>query len=88
MHDDLDHVSFAEWLIELNACAVKAGYKGQPLVRITGQLCWYGDYESGIPPEKALKIVEKETKEFASDYQNILSNEINVLRVCAVLFCD
>ena len=71
MRDDLDYISFAEWLIELNACAVKAGYKGQPLVLITGQLCWHTDYESGVSPEEALRVAEKDEMKFALDYQNI-----------------
>ena len=71
MECDLDHISFAEWLIELNACAVKAGYKGQPLVQITGQLCWYADYESGVSPEDALKQGAKDGLEFVSSYSMI-----------------
>jgi hypothetical protein len=56
MIDDLDHISFAEWLIALNACAVKAGYKGEPLVIITGQLEWHPFYEDGVSPADALAL--------------------------------
>ncbi len=68
MFDDLDHISFAEWLIELNACAVKAGYKGEALVKITGQLEWHHFYEDGTTPEAALEIAAKDGVVFGIEY--------------------
>jgi hypothetical protein len=69
MIDDLDHISFAEWLIALNACAVKAGYKtDEPFVQITGQLCWHSFYEAGVPPSVAINTAAMEGAEFGADY--------------------
>jgi hypothetical protein len=69
MFDDLDHISFAEWLIALNACAVKAGYKNNPpFLRITGQLFWYADYQDGLSPESALEAAAMDGLEFGADY--------------------
>jgi len=69
MQDDLEHVSFAEWLIELNACAVKAGYKGEPITTITGQLEWYHFYEAGLKPRTALERATQDGQEFCPGYQ-------------------
>jgi hypothetical protein len=72
MQDDLERISFAEWLIELNACAAKAGYKGdQTFVQITGQLCWYSYYEEGLTPAAALKIAATLGTEFGADYEDL-----------------
>jgi len=68
MFDDLDHISFAEWLINLNACAIKAGYRGGPFVTITGQLSWHSFYEAGISPKTALRIEEDNAMKFGRDY--------------------
>ncbi|MGB9154081.1 MAG: hypothetical protein WCD70_13460 [Alphaproteobacteria bacterium] len=65
---DPDQISFAEWLVELNALAVKSGYKGQPLVEITGQLEWLYFYESETSPANALKIAENDGIRFGADY--------------------
>ncbi|MDD5585341.1 MAG: hypothetical protein PHY92_00095 [Alphaproteobacteria bacterium] len=72
MQDDLERISFAEWLIELNACAAKAGYKGdQPLVQMTGQLCWYSFYEEGLTPAAVLKIAATTGAEYGADYEEL-----------------
>ena len=69
MFNDLDHISFAEWLIALNACATKAGYKTpKPFVQITGQLFWYADYQVGLTPEAALAAAAKDGLEYGVDY--------------------
>ena len=69
MFDDLDHISFAEWLITLNACATKAGYKNNPpFLRMTGQLFWYADYHHGLTPEAALEAAAKDGLAFGVDY--------------------
>ncbi len=66
---DLDHISFAEWLIRLNSCAIKAGYTGsQPIAQITGQLCWYPFYEGGLTPDAALEAAAQEGEEFGNHY--------------------
>lgn len=71
---DLDHISFAEWLVELNACAVKARYKGPPLTEITGQICWHPHYEEGLAPNTALELAAKEGTEFGQDYMEEISS--------------
>lgn len=68
MRDYLEHISFAEWLIELNICAIKAGYKGQPFTQLTGQLNWYADYESRLVPQDALDNALKDGAEFGEIY--------------------
>jgi len=65
---DLEKVSFAEWLIELNVCAIKAGYKGEPIATITGQLEWYPYYEEGLTPSLALERASGEGQEFGIEY--------------------
>jgi hypothetical protein len=67
--DDLDHVSFAEWLIQLNAYAAEAGYKtGRPLTHLTGQLCWYHFYEDRMTPNEAIETMIRDAIEFGADY--------------------
>ncbi len=65
----LEHISFAEWLVELNACALRAGYKcDQPFARITGILCWHSFYEEGYAPSEALTAAAQEGEKFGTDY--------------------
>jgi hypothetical protein len=68
MQCELDDISFAEWLVELNLCAAKAGYRGDPFVQITGQLCWHSYYEEGLTPSAALEAAAKDGVEFGEDY--------------------
>jgi hypothetical protein len=68
MIDDLDRISFAEWLIDLNACAVRAGYKGAPLVIMTGQLEWHHYYEDGMTPAAALDAAATDGAMFEREY--------------------
>ena len=71
MCEELEQISFAEWLIALNAYAANAGYNGQPLTLITGQLCWHSFYEAGVPPSVALEAAATEGRKFGSDYEDI-----------------
>jgi len=65
---DLDRISFAEWLIQLNACAAKSGYKCPSLTHVTGQLCWLHAYETGLSPHTALVQAEADGIEFGEVY--------------------
>jgi hypothetical protein len=65
---DLDQISFAEWLVDLNKEAALAGYRGRPLVEQTGQMQWLPFYESRTPPAEALKSAELDAKAFGNDY--------------------
>ena len=71
MEIDLEQISFAEWLIALNACAASSGYRGIPFVQITGQLCWYGDYMEGLSPRAALELTAQDGLMFGGDYVHI-----------------
>jgi hypothetical protein len=67
--NDFDHISFAEWLVRLNECAVKAGYRTeQPFTQVTGQLDWHSYYEEGLTPVAALESAPKDGSEFEEDY--------------------
>ena len=68
MFYELETISFAEWLIQLNVYAARAGFKGRPLVEITGQLDWYHFYEDGLGPEAALEVAVVDGMEFGKDY--------------------
>lgn len=69
---DLDHISFAEWLVKLDECAAKAGYTGnQTFTQITGLLSWFSHYEEGQTPETALEMATKDGACFESDYKNL-----------------
>jgi len=70
MLEDFERVSFAEWLIELNACAVNVGYKGGPLAIITGQLEWYQSYIDGLTPPSALDLSAQDGKELGKYYDD------------------
>lgn len=72
MSDNLDYISFAEWLVDLNICAVRAGYKTPHLVKVTGQFCWYPYYEQGMSPSTALEIAANTGKVLGDDYCNEL----------------
>lgn len=67
---DLETVSFAEWLTDLNAEAVRVGFVDQPLVHVTALLCWFADYEAGLTPEEALAEAMSDGEEFGEDYQD------------------
>jgi len=67
---DLDHISFAEWLVKLDKCAAKAGYTGSQLfTQMTGILCWYSFYEEGLTTETALEAFAVESRKFAELYE-------------------
>ena len=68
MTDDPDHISFAEWLIDLNAEAIRTGYMELPFVGCTGQLCWYPDYSAGLKPGEALCRASIDGLQFGFDY--------------------
>jgi len=70
MYHDLDQISFAEWLVELTICAVRAGYKS-PLLIQTGQLCWYPSYVEGLSPLNALRAHERDGRLFGIDYGDV-----------------
>ena len=66
---DLDHISFTEWLVELNSYARDAGYREKLLVDQTGTICWFSYYLEGTDPKEALQMAEQDGMEFGSDYQ-------------------
>lgn len=68
LFDDLDTISFAEWLTELNAEAVRVGFADEPIVHITALLCWFADYEAGLTPQEALEEAINDGEEFGEDY--------------------
>lgn len=65
---DLEAISFAEWLTELNAEAVKAGFTDEPLVHVTALLGWFADYEAGLTPQEALEEAINDGEAFGEDY--------------------
>ncbi len=66
---DLDHISFAEWLVKLDESAAKAGYTGnQTLTQMTGVLSWFSYYEEGLTPKTALDTAATQSGEFEMDY--------------------
>jgi hypothetical protein len=65
---NLETISFAEWLIELNAEAVKIGFVHEPIVHVTALLCWFADYEAGLTPQEALAEAISDGEEFGEDY--------------------
>ena len=67
----LEQISFAEWLIALNATARAQGFKGDPITKITGQLCWYSFYEAGVTPERALAAATRDGEKFGEAYVEI-----------------
>ena len=68
MENNLEEISFAEWLIRLNRVAKWAGYKGRPIVEITGQFEWWHFYETGMHPANALESAENDGAMFGADY--------------------
>ena len=53
-------MTFPEWLLALNAAAVKRGYTGgERFFQGTGEDCWRESYDTGMSPEEAL--IEDET---------------------------
>lgn len=65
---DLETISFAEWLTELNAEAVNIGFADEPIVHVTALLCWFADYEAGLTPQEALEEAISDGEEFGEDY--------------------
>jgi hypothetical protein len=65
---DLEQLSFAEWLIDLNAYARRSGYRGRPLVKITAMLAWSVDYDAGLTPAAALLQAAADGIAFGQDY--------------------
>ena len=65
---DLDHISFTEWLVELNSCAHDTGYRGVPLVNTTGTMCWFSYYLEGVDPSDALDLTAQDGMDFGEDY--------------------
>jgi hypothetical protein len=65
---NLETISFAEWLIELNAEAVNIGFAREPIVQVTALLCWFVDYEAGLTPQQVLAEAISDGEEFGEDY--------------------
>ncbi len=65
---DLDPISFAEWLTELNAEAVRVGFADEPIVHVTALLYWFADYEAGLTPQEALEEAINDGEDFGEDY--------------------
>lgn len=65
---NLEAISFAEWLTELNAEAVKAGFADEPIVHVTALLGWFADYEAGLTPQEALEEAIADGEVFGDDY--------------------
>lgn len=65
---NLETLSFAEWLTELNAEAVNIGFADEPIVHVTALLCWFADYEAGLTPQEALEEAINDGEEFGEDY--------------------
>jgi hypothetical protein len=65
---DLETISFAEWLTELNAEAVNIGFADEPIVHVTALLCWFADYECGMTPQEALEEAIADGEAFGEDY--------------------
>jgi hypothetical protein len=51
-------VEFTEWLIELNAEAIRRGYKSQPLVNQGYEEDWRCYFDDGYTPSHALDADE------------------------------
>ena len=68
LFSDLEAISFAEWLTELNAEALKEGFTDEPLVHVTALLGWFADYEAGLTPEEALDEAIADGEAFGEDY--------------------
>ncbi len=64
----LETISFAEWLTELNAEAVRVGFADEPIVHVTALLCWFSDFEAGLTPQEALEEAINDGEEFGEDY--------------------
>jgi hypothetical protein len=66
---DLDEISFAEWLVELNEVAVSKGFlTTEGFVAETGQMEWLASFEAGLSPEEALYIAALDGLEYGSLY--------------------
>lgn len=70
LFSDLEAISFAEWLTELNAEAIKEGFTDEPLVHVTALLGWFADYEAGLTPQEALDEAIADGEAFGEDYTN------------------
>lgn len=68
LFSDLEAISFAEWLTELNAEAIKEGFTDEPLVHVTALLGWFADYEAGLTPQEALDEAISNGEAFGEDY--------------------
>lgn len=64
---DLEAISFAEWLTELNAEAVRVGFADEPIVHVIALLCWFADYEAGLTPQEALEEAIHDGEEVEED---------------------
>jgi hypothetical protein len=53
---DLDHVSFAEWLVTLDKRARQTGFMGEPIGQQGGILEWYPYYCDGCDQDEALRL--------------------------------
>jgi hypothetical protein len=53
-----EQVEFTEWLIELNAEAIRRGYKSQPLVNQGYEEDWRCYFDDGYTPSHALDADE------------------------------
>lgn len=67
---DFEATSFAEWLTELNAEAVRVGFADEPLVHVTALLGWFADYEAGLTPQEALGEAINDGEAFGEDYSD------------------
>lgn len=55
---DLDHISFAEWLVMLDQCALEAGYRSSPSpIDNIGLFDWYNYYLQNLSPQQAFETV-------------------------------
>lgn len=68
---DLDRISFAEWLIELDRIATEEGYKNARITKVLGQFLWYPFFEVGMSPAEALLAAAYDGSQFERDYADI-----------------
>ena len=68
LFSDLEDLSFAEWLTDLNAEAVTIGFAEEPIVNVTALLGWFAAYEAGLTPQEALEEAINDGEKFGEDY--------------------
>jgi hypothetical protein len=69
MYNDLDEISFAEWLVELNNRAISSGYHApDSFAAITGIIDWHPYYDEGVTPTEALSEAEKDANKYGAEY--------------------